>query len=120
MLVDLYYGNADWKIFMLCILITSFFGGTLILTNSGIKGFAITIKQAFLITFLSWLIMATFAALPFWFSELQLSFTDSFFEAMSGIITMAGWYWYYYYGLISASVPEGRWNAAIQNRILRE
>lgn len=87
MLVDLYFGNPDWKVFLFCILLTSFFGGTLILTNASTSGFSITIKQAFLLTFLSWLTLATFAAFPFWFSTLNLSFTDSFFEAMSGITT---------------------------------
>ncbi|MCH8286207.1 TrkH family potassium uptake protein [candidate division KSB1 bacterium] len=87
MLVDLYFGNPDWKVFLFCILLTSFFGGTLVLTNAGMSSFSITIKQAFLLTFLSWVTMATFAAFPFWFSASNLSFTDSFFEAMSGITT---------------------------------
>ncbi len=87
MLVDMYFGNSDWKIFFLCILTTSFFGGAMVLSNAGGPGFSISVRQAFLLTFLSWLCLATFAALPFWFSELGLNFTDSFFEAMSGITT---------------------------------
>lgn len=87
MLIDLYYGNSDWKIFFLCILTTAFFGGALVLSNSGGESFTINIRQAFLLTTLSWLALATFAAMPLWFSQLGLSFTDAFFEAMSGITT---------------------------------
>ncbi|MCB0375824.1 MAG: TrkH family potassium uptake protein, partial [Sinomicrobium sp.] len=47
----------------------------------------ISIKQAFLLTFSSWFVVAAFAALPFYFSSLNLSATDAFFEAMSGITT---------------------------------
>jgi trk system potassium uptake protein TrkH len=88
MLIDLYYGNPDWKVFFLCILATSFFGGILVLSNrTGPEGFSINVRQAFLLTCLSWICLATFASLPLWFSELKLSFTDAFFEAMSGITT---------------------------------
>ncbi|HIF26916.1 MAG TPA: TrkH family potassium uptake protein [Micavibrio sp.] len=87
MLVDIYYGSNDWKVFFLCIMTTAFFGGALVLSNSGGEMFSISIKQAFVLTTVSWLVLATFAALPLWFSELGLSFTDAFFEAMSGITT---------------------------------
>ena len=88
MLVDIYFGNPDWKVFFLCILTTAFFGGALVLSNAGgTDGFNINIRQAFLLTTLSWIILATFASLPLWLSGLKLSFTDAFFEAMSGITT---------------------------------
>ena len=38
-------------------------------------------------TTFSWLAMTLFASIPFMFSEIKLSFTDAFFEAMSGITT---------------------------------
>ncbi len=86
MLADLYTGHEDWKVFLFCIVITAFFGGSLILSNSG-QDFTISVRQAFLLTSTSWLTIAIFGALPFCFSELQLSYTDAFFEAMSGITT---------------------------------
>lgn len=86
MLVDLYYGNPDWKTFFLCIIWTGFFGGTLILSNMGLE-FNLSIRQAFLMTTSSWLVIALFAAFPLWLSELNMSFTDAFFESMSGITT---------------------------------
>ncbi|NCC21197.1 MAG: TrkH family potassium uptake protein [Alphaproteobacteria bacterium] len=86
MLADLYTGNEDWKTFFFCILVTAFFGGVLMLGNAGHTA-TITRRQGFLLTTLSWLTLATFAALPIWLSNLGLDFTDAFFEAMSGITT---------------------------------
>ncbi|PCJ02862.1 MAG: potassium transporter TrkH [Alphaproteobacteria bacterium] len=86
MMADLYFGYDDWKVFFTCIIITAFFGGALILSNTG-HNFNITTRQAFLLTNTTWLILPTFGALPFWFSSLNMSITDSFFEAMSGITT---------------------------------
>jgi len=47
----------------------------------------LNLQQAFLLTALSWLSIAVFGSLPFIFSSLDLSVTDSFFESMSGITT---------------------------------
>ena len=47
----------------------------------------LNLPQAFLLTALSWLSIAIFGSLPFIFSNLNLSITDSFFESMSGITT---------------------------------
>lgn len=86
MLADFYFGYDDWKVFFVCIIITSFFGGALILSTMGHQ-FNVSTKQAFLLTNSVWLVLPTFGALPFWFSSLEMSVTDSFFEAMSGITT---------------------------------
>lgn len=86
MLADLYFGYSDWRVFFICIIITSFFGGSLILSNAG-QTFHMNVRQAFLLTVLSWVSMALFGSLPFVLSELKMSFTDSFFESMSGITT---------------------------------
>ena len=47
----------------------------------------LNLQQAFLLTALSWISIAIFGALPFIFSNLELTLTDSFFESMSGITT---------------------------------
>lgn len=86
MLADLYFGHSDWKIFFISIVITAFFGGSLILSNNT-KNIDINTRQAFMLVFASWLGLAIFAAIPFTASELDMSYTDSFFEAMSGITT---------------------------------
>ena len=47
----------------------------------------LNLQNAFLLTSLSWISVAIFGSLPFIFSDLNLSVTDSFFESMSGITT---------------------------------
>ena len=74
---------------------SSFFGGSLVTIIMGTLFFLtnldhdkkLNLQQAFLLTALSWLTIAIFGSLPFIFSNMQLSITDSFFESMSGITT---------------------------------
>jgi trk system potassium uptake protein TrkH len=86
-LVDLLIGHPDWQVFTAAALVTLFVGVALVLTSrSGWSGFSL--RQAFIMTNLAWLVIATFGALPFAFSsELELSLTDAFFESMSGVTT---------------------------------
>jgi len=74
---------------------SSFISGSIITIIFGILFFLsnldhekkLSLQSAFLLTALSWLSIAIFGSLPFIFSELNLNFTDSFFESMSGITT---------------------------------
>ena len=83
---DLASGHNDWQIFLASASVTLFVGVALILTAGG-RAFDLKIRQAFILTTLSWTVIAAFAALPFAFSELEMSYTDAFFESMSGITT---------------------------------
>ncbi|MGD8327518.1 MAG: potassium transporter TrkG, partial [Sphingomonadales bacterium] len=84
--VDLAYGNPDAIVFFASALLTLFVGGNLAIAYR-MSGDHLTLKQAFLMTTVAWIFIPTFGALPFMFSELSLSYTDAFFEAMSGITT---------------------------------
>ena len=84
--IDLFSGNDDWQIFVASAVVTGFIAGALVLTNRGELP-PLSVKQAFLLTSFSWVALTGFAALPFAFSELNLSYTDAFFEAMSGLTT---------------------------------
>ena len=66
--------------------ITAFIGILLILTNLE-DDRKLNLQEAFLLTALSWLSIAAFGCIPFFLSNLNLSFVDSFFESMSGITT---------------------------------
>ena len=74
---------------------SSFFGASIVTIIFGILFFLsnldhdkrLTLQQAFLLTALSWLSIAIFGSLPFIFSDLEFSFTNAFFESMSGITT---------------------------------
>ena len=84
--VDAFAGNPDWEVFAISSGVTLFVGVAMALTNrAGVM--KLNLRQAFTLTTFSWLVMAFFAAVPFVYSELQLSFTDAFFEAMSGLTT---------------------------------
>ena len=85
-LIDLFFGNSDWIAFAISSLITCFFGIAIVIsTNTKIKN--LNIRQAFLITVISWVILPLFSSMPFMLSKLSLGFTDAFFESMSGITT---------------------------------
>ena len=62
-------------------------GGSLSVATSGISGDRLNIQQVFLITTLVWLVLPLFGALPFMLGAPKASFTDAFFEAMSGLTT---------------------------------
>ena len=69
-----------WSIF-------SIFIGYLLLITNQTEQKNLNIKQAFMMTSLSWIAITLFASFPLMFSSLKLSFTDAFFESMSGITT---------------------------------
>jgi trk system potassium uptake protein TrkH len=85
-IVDALAGHPDWEVFSVAAATALFVGVSMMLTaRSGWSGFSL--RQAFFMTNMAWLVVALFGALPFAFSELELSFTDAFFESMSGITT---------------------------------
>ncbi len=84
--IDVIDRHPDWQVFAGSGLLTLFVGGVLVLTNRT-QMRKLSIRQAFVLTSASWLALTAFAALPFMFSDLNLSYTDAFFEAMSGITT---------------------------------
>lgn len=85
-LYDLAIGSQDWQIFAAAATLTLFFGIGLAVANRG-RAEHFSIRQAFLLTNLSWLALTAFGALPFAWSQLEVSYTDAFFESMSGITT---------------------------------
>ena len=74
---------------------SSFFGASIITIIFGTLFFLsnldhdkkLNLQQAFLLTALSWLSIAIFGSLPLIFSNVGFSFTNAFFESMSGITT---------------------------------
>ncbi len=86
-LVDVLHDDKDWKTFASAGFFTLFVGISLVLTHQGNNLTTLSLKQTFLMTTLIWLTLVAFSALPFVFSHLQMSYTDAFFEAMSGLTT---------------------------------
>jgi trk system potassium uptake protein TrkH len=78
--------HPDWQAFLSSAAITAFVGGCLILANRQ-RTILLTRKDCFLLTATSWLAVCAFGALPFVMSAPGVSFTDAFFETMSGLTT---------------------------------
>ena len=85
-LLDARVGHPDWQVFLAAAFLTGFVGAGLSIICWG-SGGELHLRQAFVLTTSIWVVTPTFAALPFAFSDLDLSYTDAFFEAMSGITT---------------------------------
>lgn len=86
MATDIYYHHADWQVFAAAAAITLFFGVLLMLTNR-VDQLTLSLRQTFVLTTLSWIVICAFSAAPFMVSSLKLSAADAYFEAMSGLTT---------------------------------
>ncbi len=83
--VQLIY-NENSNSFFSSSVITIFIGVLTILASLK-KDNQLNLQQAFLFSTLSWASIALFGSLPFLLSGLNLSFSEAFFESMSGITT---------------------------------
>jgi trk system potassium uptake protein TrkH len=85
-IADAAVGHPDWSVFATAAAFTLLIGVMLSLTaRSKVRN--INVRQAFVLTALSWTVIPAFGALPFIFADLRLTYTDAFFEAMSGLTT---------------------------------
>ena len=66
--------------------VTIFIGILFVLANLE-KEFKLSLRQTFLFSTLAWLMVAIFGSLPFILSPKEFSFSEAFFESMSGITT---------------------------------
>lgn len=76
----------EWRQFLLSSTITLICGLALALSNRQRSGFVLVPRQVFVLTTLTWLSVSLFAALPMLLVQ-HISYTDAFFETMSGITT---------------------------------
>ncbi|HEY0835387.1 MAG TPA: TrkH family potassium uptake protein [Azospirillum sp.] len=112
--VDAVYGNPDWLVFLASAGFTGACGGLLALATRCRMSGGLSLRQAFLLTPMSWCATAAFAAVPFQFChfpDLSLNYANAFFETMSGLTTTGSTV------LVGLdSTPEGilLWRAIIQ------
>ncbi|AVM75062.1 TrkH family potassium uptake protein [Magnetospirillum gryphiswaldense] len=85
--IDAMAGSGQWMAFIASAGITLVAGLGLVLGTRTDNRKPLSIRQAYLAAGLGWLVPCLFAALPFSLSSLDLSATDAFFEATSGITT---------------------------------
>ena len=86
LITELIYQTESWQSYTVPILLYLIVGGSLVITNRNVE-LKISIKEAFIITVLSWILLAILCAIPFIYTQLQLSVVDAIFESMSGITT---------------------------------
>jgi trk system potassium uptake protein len=84
-IAQFFYSEVNSSFFSASI-VTIIFGTLFFLSNLD-HDKKLNLQQAFLLTALSWLSIAIFGSLPFVFSSINFSFTNAFFESMSGITT---------------------------------
>ena len=85
--VALYYGESAYQTLLLCAVITLATGLFLRIPFLNHNDIDIGRKEGFLIVALIWIIMSLFGALPYYIGGYLGTYTDAFFETMSGFTT---------------------------------
>jgi len=83
--VQLIYNENSSSFFSSSVI--TIFIGVLTILASLTKEKQLNLRQAFLFSSLAWMSIALFGSIPFILSSLNLSFSEAFFESMSGITT---------------------------------
>ena len=86
-IVDLTMGEESWRIFLSSAFVTSLSGFGLALATANSLGTSLTLRQSFLLTTLTWVVLPAFGALPLYLGEVSFDLTDAMFESMSGMTT---------------------------------
>ena len=85
-LIDIVYGGNTWETFVLSAIISIFIGGLMVLANRE-SGEKLHKKDVFILLPLSWFLLPLIACIPVYTAGLNLSFTDAYFETVSGVTT---------------------------------
>lgn len=86
MLVDWWHGDPHWQVFLESAVLTMLGGGLVAMATARVDR-SLEIHQVFLLTALLWLVLPVAGALPFVLGAPGASWTDAYFEAMSGVTT---------------------------------
>ena len=86
LITELIYKTETWQSYAVPILLYLIVGGSLVITNKNVD-LNISLKEAFIITVISWILLTFLCAVPFVYTQIDLSFTDALFESMSGVTT---------------------------------
>ncbi len=78
--------KEDSHSFISASIVTIFIGSLFVLGNLE-NEFKLNLRQTFLFSSLAWFMVAVFGSLPFLLSTQEFSFSEAFFESMSGITT---------------------------------
>ncbi|HMQ94930.1 MAG TPA: TrkH family potassium uptake protein [Amaricoccus sp.] len=87
LVADLAAGSANARVFATTAILVIVSGAVLAFACSSGASARMGVQESFLLATGTWAVFPIFGALPFWFGAPQASFTDAFFEAMSGLTT---------------------------------
>lgn len=85
-IVDLINNSDDWQVFASSAALTLLVGLGIFLSARGIP-MGMSTRQAFIMTVAVWVTLSGFGALPFLWSGIVPTYTDAYFEALSGLTT---------------------------------
>lgn len=85
-IVDLLNNSDDWQVFASSGGLTLLVGLGLFSSARGTSG-GVSTRQAFVMTVVAWVAVSGFGALPFLWSGVVPSYTDAYFESLSGLTT---------------------------------
>jgi trk system potassium uptake protein TrkH len=85
-LVPFFYGESDWKSLLITAFISFVFAVISFFSTKNVRS-TINKREGYLIVALVWVVFSVFGALPFYFYGYIPSYTDAFFETMSGFTT---------------------------------
>ena len=86
LITEVIYKTESWQSYAVPIMLYLIVGGSLVIINRNVD-LKISLKEAFIITVLSWLLMTFLCAVPFLYTEVNLGIVDAIFESMSGVTT---------------------------------
>jgi len=86
-IVDLAHEQTEWTAFALASGFTIFFGVMLLATTRDSSFGTTPLRRAYFITAGAWVVLSLFGALPFWISDIKMSYTDAVFETVSSLTT---------------------------------
>lgn len=86
--IDATVSDANWQGFLLSAILSGLMGGGAVAAFWNAAGDQrFDLRSGFVLTALSWTVIPLMASLPFFFSDLDVSFTDAVFETVSGVTT---------------------------------
>jgi len=87
MALDLADGNRNWQAFAVSSAVAIALGGSIALASANFDMRQMSVREAFLLTTAAWSVLPMVGAIPFLLGLPDVSLTDAYFEAVSGMTT---------------------------------